>query len=50
MEHAERLARAAGAVVLTLETARDNAGAQRLYARQGYAVEDGYLHYVKPLP
>lgn len=49
MEHAERLAREAGAVALQLETARDNARAQRLYEKQGYRLEDGYLHYAKPL-
>ena len=49
MEHAERLARQAGAVHLTLETARDNLGAQRLYERQGYGVVDRFLMYEKPL-
>jgi ribosomal protein S18 acetylase RimI-like enzyme len=49
MEHAEQLARAAGAVALQLETARDNTRAQRLYERQGYVAEDGYLHYAKSL-
>jgi ribosomal protein S18 acetylase RimI-like enzyme len=49
MEHAEQLARAAGAVALQLETARDNTRARRLYERQGYVVEDGYLHYAKSL-
>ena len=49
MEEAERLARAAGAGSLTLETAHDNLVAQRLYERQGYRVDDAYLHYEKPL-
>jgi ribosomal protein S18 acetylase RimI-like enzyme len=49
MEHAERLAREAGAVALQLETARDNTRAQRLYERQGYVVGEGYLHYAKSL-
>jgi ribosomal protein S18 acetylase RimI-like enzyme len=49
MEEAERLARQAGAVSLTLETAHDNVVAQRLYERQGYRVDDAYLHYEKPL-
>ena len=49
MEHAERLAREAGAVSLTLETAHDNLVAQRLYERQGYRVEDQYRHYEKEL-
>jgi ribosomal protein S18 acetylase RimI-like enzyme len=49
MEEAERLARAAGALALTLETAHDNRVAQRLYERQGYRVDDAYLHYEKPL-
>ena len=49
MEHSERLARAAGAISLTLETGRDNHVAQRLYERQGYRVDSGYLHYEKSL-
>ncbi len=49
MEHAETLARQAGAVHLALATARSNHLAQRLYERQGYLVQDGYLHYEKPL-
>jgi ribosomal protein S18 acetylase RimI-like enzyme len=49
MERAEALARGAGAAYLKLETARDNTVAQRLYARQGYHVEDGNLHYEKHL-
>jgi ribosomal protein S18 acetylase RimI-like enzyme len=49
MEHAELMARAAGAVTLQLETARDNTRAQRLYERQGYVVGEGYLHYAKSL-
>ncbi len=49
MEAAERLARDAGAVSLTLETGRDNHTAQRLYERQGYRVDDRYLHYEKRL-
>lgn len=49
MEEAERLAREAGAVRLQLETATDNLRAQRLYDKQGYTAESGYLHYAKPL-
>jgi ribosomal protein S18 acetylase RimI-like enzyme len=49
MEEAERLARWAGAVSLTLETAHENVVAQRLYERQGYRVDDTYLHYEKAL-
>jgi ribosomal protein S18 acetylase RimI-like enzyme len=49
MERAEALAREAGAAYLRLETGRDNTVAQRLYARQGYHVEDGNLHYEKRL-
>ena len=49
MQQAELLARQAGAVSLTLETAHDNVGAQRLYERQGYRVDDRYRHYAKPL-
>jgi ribosomal protein S18 acetylase RimI-like enzyme len=43
------VARQSGAVHLTLETARDNLGAQRLYERQGYRVVDRFLMYEKPL-
>ncbi len=49
MEHAEHLARQAGAAYLALETARDNLVAQRLYERHGYQIEDGYLHFEKTL-
>jgi ribosomal protein S18 acetylase RimI-like enzyme len=49
MERAEQLAREAGAVALQLETAVDNTRAQRLYEKQGYRTEEGYLHYAKPL-
>jgi len=49
MEHAEVLARRAGAVYLTLETAKDNGVAQRLYERAGYTVVDTFLQYEKPL-
>jgi ribosomal protein S18 acetylase RimI-like enzyme len=49
MQHAELLARQAGAVSLTLETAHDNTVAQRLYERRGYRVDDRYRHYAKPL-
>jgi ribosomal protein S18 acetylase RimI-like enzyme len=49
MEQGERLARAAGAVALQLATARDNTRAQRLYERQGYVVDEGFLHYAKSL-
>jgi GNAT superfamily N-acetyltransferase len=49
MERAEALARAAGAAYLKLETGRDNTVAQRLYARQGYRVVDGDLHFEKHL-
>jgi ribosomal protein S18 acetylase RimI-like enzyme len=40
---------AAGAAWLDLETARDNAVAQRLYEREGYVRDDAFLHYVKDL-
>ncbi len=40
---------AAGAAWLDLETARDNAVAQRLYEREGYVRDDTFLHYVKDL-
>jgi ribosomal protein S18 acetylase RimI-like enzyme len=49
MEQAEVLAREAGAVALTLETAHDNRVAQRLYERQGYRVDEEYRTYVKSL-
>lgn len=49
MKGAEKLARQAGAAYLALETARDNSTAQRLYVREGYEVEEGYLHYQKAL-
>lgn len=49
MDKAAQLAREAGAVALQLATAVDNARAQRLYEKQGYRVEEGYLHYAKPL-
>ena len=49
LESAEGTARAAGAVSLTLETAHDNRVAQRLYERQGYRVDEEYLHYEKLL-
>lgn len=42
-------ARTAGAAWVDLETARDNAVAQRLYEREGYVREDTYLHYVRDL-
>lgn len=42
-------ATAAGAAWLDLETARDNAVAQRLYEREGYVRDDTFLHYVKDL-
>jgi ribosomal protein S18 acetylase RimI-like enzyme len=49
MRAAADAAVAAGAVWIDLETARDNAVAQRLYEREGYARDDVYLHYVKEL-
>jgi ribosomal protein S18 acetylase RimI-like enzyme len=49
MEHAEAVARDAGAVALTLETAHDNHVAQRLYERQGYEVDEVYRTYEKSL-
>lgn len=49
MERAETLARHAGAAYLSLETALSNHVARRLYERQGYRVEDGYVHYEKAL-
>lgn len=49
MTAAERLARAAGAVSLVLETARTNLVAQRLYERQGYLRDEVYVTYEKQL-
>jgi ribosomal protein S18 acetylase RimI-like enzyme len=49
MEHAEGAARAAGAVALSLQTARDNHVAQRVYERQGYTPDDTFVSYTKPL-
>ncbi len=49
MERAEVEARAAGVSELHLATARDNDRAQRLYRAQGYAVDERYLHFEKPL-
>ncbi len=49
MRRAEDLARGAGAVHLALETAVDNLTAQRLYEREGFRVERGFLAYEKPL-
>jgi ribosomal protein S18 acetylase RimI-like enzyme len=42
-------AAAAAAVWIDLETARDNAAAQRLYEREGYGRDEVYVHYVKEL-
>ena len=49
LESAEALARAAGAVSITLDTAHDNLVAQRLYVRQGYRVDEEYRTYEKVL-
>lgn len=49
MEQAEAVARDAGAVVLSLQTARDNRVAQRVYERQGYATDDTFVSYAKRL-
>jgi ribosomal protein S18 acetylase RimI-like enzyme len=40
-------ASADGVAWVDLETARDNAVAQRLYERAGYVRDDVYVHYVK---
>ncbi|MET1043501.1 MAG: GNAT family N-acetyltransferase [Microbacteriaceae bacterium] len=49
LNEAERLARAAGAVSLTLETAHTNVVAQRLYEREGYRRDEEYITYEKSL-
>jgi GNAT superfamily N-acetyltransferase len=49
MESAEALARAGGGGAPQPGDRRSNVVAQRLYERQGYSVEDGYLHYEKQL-
>jgi ribosomal protein S18 acetylase RimI-like enzyme len=45
MHSAVEEARAAGAVALTLQTARTNAAAQRLYESLGWKCEDEFLEY-----
>lgn len=45
MTAARDLARDTGAAELVLQTARDNATAQRLYARLGYRRDDDFLTY-----
>lgn len=47
--HAEHAARDAGCRTLTLETGRDNHGAQRLYRRLGWTEETDYLTFHKAL-
>jgi GNAT superfamily N-acetyltransferase len=49
MEAAEAVAREARAVALSLQTARDNHAAQRVYERQGYATDDTFVTYTKRL-
>jgi GNAT superfamily N-acetyltransferase len=45
LEAAEAHARAAGAVRLVLQTATDNAPAQRLYERRGWTLADAFVTY-----
>jgi len=49
MERAEAVAREGGAVVLSLQTARDNHVARRLYERQGYSTDATFVSYAKRL-
>ena len=45
MDAARTLAEETGAAYLTLETARDNTTAQRLYESLGYRADEHFLHY-----
>ena len=45
LDAAENYAREAGAVRLVLQTARDNAPAQRLYERRGWVRDDAFATY-----
>jgi ribosomal protein S18 acetylase RimI-like enzyme len=45
MDAARTLAAETGAAYLTLETARDNTTAQRLYESLGYKADQAFLHY-----
>jgi ribosomal protein S18 acetylase RimI-like enzyme len=45
LDAVERLARRRGAVGVTLDTARDNHVAQRLYERAGYVRDDEFLSF-----
>jgi ribosomal protein S18 acetylase RimI-like enzyme len=49
LAEATAYAKAAGALELTLATARTNTAAQALYERSGWVREDGFLHYTLPL-
>jgi ribosomal protein S18 acetylase RimI-like enzyme len=49
LEQAEAVAREAGAVALSLQTARDNHVAQRVYERQGYTTDATFVSYTKRL-
>ena len=49
MAAAEAHARDDGAAAIVLETTEDNAGAQALYERRGWALEQGIRHYYKTL-
>lgn len=50
MQAARELGVASGAAEIFLQTARDNATAQRLYERLGYQRDDEFLVYVLNLP
>ena len=49
MEHIADFGRASGAARLTLETARDNHPAQRLYKAMGWETSDGFIEFVLDL-
>lgn len=45
LDHAKALARAAGAVALTLSTAHTNHAAQKLYRQNGWELDQDYLNF-----
>lgn len=45
LDHAKTLARAAGAVALTLSTAKTNHAAQKLYRQNGWELDQDYLNF-----
>lgn len=49
LDFAETAARQAGAVRLVLQTATDNAAAQRLYERLGWTADESFVAYKKQL-